>query len=102
MVRKHHVPSACHLTSLHPACSVATPQVGWFDAEENSSGRLTSGLASDATHVRGAVGDVAGLMLQSMTTFGLCYAIALYFDWRVALLITGETGFEQGQGRGLM
>ncbi len=40
------------------------PQVGWFDLESNSSGVLTSRLASDASYVRGAVGDTLSLMLQ--------------------------------------
>jgi hypothetical protein len=34
--------------------------VGWFDRDENSSGRLSTLLSTDAAYVRGAVGDVVG------------------------------------------
>ncbi|KAL6754343.1 MDR-like ABC transporter [Haematococcus lacustris] len=57
-------------------------EVGWFDREENSSGVLTTKLGSDASYVRGAVGDTLGLMLQNV----LCLA----FGYVIALTITGN------------
>ncbi len=53
------------LTWPRPAPTVPPlPQIGWFDLDANASGVLTSRLASDATFVRGAVGDTIGLVLQ--------------------------------------
>ncbi|GFH12387.1 ATP-binding cassette, subfamily B(MDR/TAP), member 1 [Haematococcus lacustris] len=52
-------------------------EVGWFDREENSSGVLTTKLGSDASYVRGAVGDTLGLMLQNVLCLAFGYVIAL-------------------------
>lgn len=68
--------------------AVLRQEVAWFDRDEASPGRLASHLASDATHVRGAVADVLGVVMQNLGTLGLGYGLALYFDWRVALLVT--------------
>ena len=38
--------------------------MAWFDEVKHSSGKLTANLATDAAHVRGAVGDVAGVAFQ--------------------------------------
>jgi len=68
--------------------AILRQEVAWFDRDEASAGRLASHLASDATHVRGAVADVVGVVMQNLGTLGLGYGLALYFDWRVALLVT--------------
>ncbi len=70
-------------------CQPTQPQVGWFDESDHSSGKLTANLATDATYVRGAVGDVFGVAFQNLTTLVLGYFVALAFDWRMALVITG-------------
>ncbi|GFH13375.1 uncharacterized protein HaLaN_09249 [Haematococcus lacustris] len=70
-----------------------TGQVGWFDREENSSGVLTTKLGSDASYVRGAVGDTLGLMLQNVLCLAFGYVIALVYDWRMALVVTGALPF---------
>ncbi|KAJ9525056.1 hypothetical protein QJQ45_017385, partial [Haematococcus lacustris] len=70
-----------------------TSQVGWFDREENSSGVLTTKLGSDASYVRGAVGDTLGLMLQNVLCLAFGYVIALVYDWRMALVVTGALPF---------
>lgn len=59
----------------------------WFDAEEHSSGKLSSHLATDASVLRGAVGDVIGVVLQNLSTMAVGYTIALVYDWRMALLV---------------
>ncbi|KAJ9525246.1 hypothetical protein QJQ45_020777 [Haematococcus lacustris] len=68
-------------------------EVGWFDREENSSGVLTTKLGSDASYVRGAVGDTLGLMLQNVLCLAFGYVIALVYDWRMALVVTGALPF---------
>jgi len=64
-------------------------EVAWFDDDEHSSGKLASALSSDASCVRGAVGDTMGLILQNLTTLACGYLIAFAYDWRMALLVTG-------------
>lgn len=44
---------------------------------------------SDAAYVRGAVGDVIGLMLQNVLCLAVGYLIAFIYNWRMALLVTG-------------
>lgn len=39
-------------------------EVGWFDQEKNSSGALTSRLASDSVAVKGQFGDTMGMLTQ--------------------------------------
>lgn len=73
--------------------SMLHQEVGWFDRDENSSGVLTSKLATEAAHIRGAVGDTIGLMLQNMLCLAFGYAISFAFDWRMSLLITGALPF---------
>ena len=34
-------------------------------------------------------GDVAGIVLQNLSTLAVGYGIAFAYDWRMALLITG-------------
>ncbi len=72
---RHGCPSAL----LH-ACAHARPalqEIGWFDEEGNSSGTLTSKLATDAAHIRGAVADTVGLFFQNAVTLVSGYALAL-------------------------
>jgi ABC-type multidrug transport system fused ATPase/permease subunit len=118
-------------------------EIGWFDLEQNSSGKLNNLLSrwvpwgawgrwgagrpgrralrgpgagrwegcgqrcalpsparltpspapaparSDASYVRGAVGDVVGLMLQNVLCLAAGYVIAFIYEWRMALLVTG-------------
>jgi ABC-type multidrug transport system fused ATPase/permease subunit len=118
-------------------------EIGWFDLEQNSSGKLNTLLSrcgsrgwegfagacsscrrqllapqaaaagkartlarahpsapptpkppytpsrSDASYVRGAVGDVVGLMLQNILCLAAGYVIAFIYEWRMALLVTG-------------
>ena len=63
-------------------------EVGWFDQDANTSGALSSRLASDAPMVRGAVSDVMGITIQNVVTFISAYVIAFVNGWRMTLLIT--------------
>jgi hypothetical protein len=44
---------------------------------------------SDAAYVRGAVGDVLGLLLQDLMCLGLGLVLALVYEWRMALVVAG-------------
>ncbi|GLC41172.1 hypothetical protein PLESTM_001163200 [Pleodorina starrii] len=69
--------------------AIIRQEVAWFDDPAHSSGKLTANLATDAGYVRGAVGDVFGMAFQNLSTLALGYLVALAYDWRMALLITG-------------
>ncbi len=45
--------------------AVLRQEVGFFDFEKNSSGAIASRLSADAVSVRGAVGDVMGVLVSS-------------------------------------
>jgi len=51
----------------------------WFDKDENSSGKLASSLSTDAAVIRGAVGDVFGMVVQNLA----CMAAGMHFDSRL-------------------
>jgi ATP-binding cassette subfamily B (MDR/TAP) protein 1 len=57
----------------------------WFDA--NSSGQLSATLATDAAVIRGAVGDVFGVVVQNLATMAAGWGIAFAYNWRIALLV---------------
>ncbi|KAL6762783.1 MDR-like ABC transporter [Haematococcus lacustris] len=59
--------------------SLLYQEVAFFDDDYNSSGRLTATLATDAAYIKGA----------NLTTLVFGYLLALIYDWRMALLITG-------------
>lgn len=67
--------------------SMLKQEVGWFDRDENNSGSLTARLGTDATYVRGAVGDAAGLLFQNITTFAVAFTIAFIRGWKMTLVI---------------
>lgn len=62
-------------------------EVGWFDLDENASTLLASRLASDATHVRAALGDRVSLIVQNVTVFVTACVIGLVVQWRIALVL---------------
>ena len=43
-------------------------ELGWFDVDQHSSGAVASRLATDAAHLRGAVGDQVALVSQNLVT----------------------------------
>eukprot|EP00198_Chlamydomonas_reinhardtii_P007903 XP_001697240.1 MDR-like ABC transporter [Chlamydomonas reinhardtii] len=73
--------------------SILRQEVAWFDDADHSSGKLTANLATDATYVRGAVGDVFAVAFSNLSTLVLGYLVAFAYDWRMALLITGVFPF---------
>ncbi|KAI5080031.1 hypothetical protein GOP47_0005510 [Adiantum capillus-veneris] len=62
-------------------------EVGWFDADENNSKRLAARLATDATHVRAAIGDRVSLLLQNSTAFITACIIGFILEWRLSLVL---------------
>ncbi|TNN64431.1 Bile salt export pump [Liparis tanakae] len=62
-------------------------EVGWFDDHRNSPGALTNRLATDASMVQGATGSQIGMIVNSLTSIGASFIIALYFSWKLTLVI---------------
>ena len=68
--------ACCHCTAvdiLQPKLastlsSAHLQEIAWFDQPENSSGTIAGRLATDTLHIRGAVGDVLGLISQNIVT----------------------------------
>ena len=62
-------------------------EIGFFDLDENSSGALAS-ISSNASAVRGAVGDPVGLLVQNLSCVCASYVIAFYSSWSMTLVVT--------------
>jgi ATP-binding cassette subfamily B (MDR/TAP) protein 1 len=63
-------------------------EVGWYDDDRNSSGVLSSKLATDAAAVRGQFGDTMGLLAQNLVTVLAAYIISGISSWRMMLVVT--------------
>ena len=55
-----------HLFCLKPG--VICQEIGWFDIDSHSSGAVSSRLATDAAHLRGALADQVALVCQNLVT----------------------------------
>ncbi len=62
--------------------------MAWFDDPRHSSAKLTAMLES-VSHIRGAVGDVLGLYLDTACNLLFAITLAFVFSWRTALLVLG-------------
>ena len=60
-----HVVLWCYCSYSVGAVALLLPH-RWFDDDKNSSGRLGSSLSTDAASIRGAVGDVFGMVVQNL------------------------------------
>ncbi|EGC33591.1 ABC transporter B family protein [Dictyostelium purpureum] len=67
--------------------SIMKQDIGWFDLQENSCGKLTSHLASDAALVQGMTSQRLGIVLQNLLTMLGGLAIAFYSGWQLTLVI---------------
>ncbi|XP_054157883.1 ATP-dependent translocase ABCB1-like isoform X2 [Oppia nitens] len=62
-------------------------EIGWYDMQENSTGALCSRLSSDASSVQGAAGSRLSTLCQAVSTLGAGVVIALYYSWKLGLVI---------------
>eukprot|EP01018_Ginkgo_biloba_P034173 Gb_33057 [translate_table: standard] len=62
-------------------------EVSWFDKDENSSIRISSRLASDATNVKTVVGDRLFLLVQNLTVFVASFAVCFRAQWQMTLVL---------------
>eukprot|EP00891_Asterochloris_glomerata_P005017 jgi/Astpho2/5017/Aster-05951 len=67
--------------------AILSQEIAWFDQPENSSGTIAGRLATDTLHIRGAMGDVLGLISQNFVTVLAAFIIAFTAGWRMTLVV---------------
>lgn len=61
--------------------------ISWFDDHKNSTGALTTRLATDASQVHGAAGARIGSFFQALANMGTAIVIAFIYGWKLTLVI---------------
>nr|XP_006823098.1 PREDICTED: multidrug resistance protein 1A-like [Saccoglossus kowalevskii] len=62
-------------------------EISWFDEPKNSTGVLTTRLASDASLVHGAAGIRIATVISSVANMGTGIIIAFVFGWQMTLVV---------------
>ncbi|XP_040289636.1 ATP-binding cassette sub-family B member 5-like isoform X4 [Bufo bufo] len=67
--------------------SMLRQEISWFDDKKNSTGALTTRLATDASQIQAATGSRLGLVAENFATMGACIIVSFIFGWEMTLLI---------------
>ncbi|XP_075683429.1 ATP-binding cassette sub-family B member 5-like isoform X1 [Rhinoderma darwinii] len=67
--------------------SMLRQEMSWFDDKKNSTGALTTKLATDSSQIQTATGSRLGLIAENISTMGLGVIISFIFGWEMTLLI---------------
>ncbi|XP_052741210.1 multidrug resistance protein homolog 49-like isoform X2 [Bicyclus anynana] len=62
-------------------------EIGYFDDKSNSTGCLCARLSGEAASVHAATGQRIGTILQSVTTLLFATAAAMFYEWRLGLVV---------------
>ncbi|CAE6340535.1 unnamed protein product, partial [Rhizoctonia solani] len=65
--------------------SLLRQEIGFFDQEENASGSLTAGIASQASNVSAAIGLVWQQLITSSGNFIGAFTLGVVLSWRLTL-----------------
>ncbi|CAK8684370.1 unnamed protein product [Clavelina lepadiformis] len=66
--------------------SILRQDIAYFDDHRNSTGALTTRLASDASRVQGCTGVRLGLILKNFCSLGVALGISFAYGWQLTLL----------------
>ncbi|KAG9476286.1 hypothetical protein GDO78_003056 [Eleutherodactylus coqui] len=71
--------------------SMLRQEMSWFDDKKNSTGALTTRLATDASEIHTATGSRLGLIAECLSTMGVGIIISFIFGWEMTLLVLALT-----------
>ncbi|CAK4514418.1 unnamed protein product [Aphanomyces euteiches] len=66
--------------------SMLRQDIGWFDDSKNSSGALTTRLATDSAAIRSMTAETLNAVLINVATLSVAFGIAFYNSWRMTLV----------------
>ncbi|XP_077124833.1 ATP-binding cassette sub-family B member 5-like isoform X1 [Ranitomeya variabilis] len=67
--------------------SMLRQEMSWFDDKKNSTGALTTRLATDASQIQAATGSRLGLIAENLSTMGVGIIVSFIFGWEMTLVI---------------
>ncbi|OWM87702.1 hypothetical protein CDL15_Pgr027306 [Punica granatum] len=73
-------------------------EISWFEDPANSSGAIGARLSTDASIMRGIVGDALAIIVQNIATITAGLLIAFTANWKLALVVLSVSPFMLVQG----